>query len=93
MIQALYDKHRDDLSVLTINSNDAASIDKFMRDGGLTFPVLRDTSSNVMRSYKLQYYPTTFFIDRDGIIRDKVIGGFPNLDSIENRLKKIISNN
>ncbi len=93
MIQALHDKYKDELAVLTINSNDAASISKFMREGGFTFPVLRDTNSNVMRSYRLQYYPTTFFIDRNGIIRDKVIGSFPNLDSIENRLKKIIPNN
>ncbi len=90
MIQALYDKYKEkDLAVLTINANDPASISWFMRGGGLTFLVLRDIDSNVMRSYKLQYYPTTFFIDREGIIRDKVIGGFPTLDSIESRLKKI----
>ncbi len=92
MIQALYDKWKEeDLAVLTINADNPASVSRFMQDGNYSFPVLLDANEEVMRLYKLQYYPTTFFIDREGIIRDKVIGSFPSLDSVEGRLKKIMS--
>ena len=91
MIQALYDKYKnEDFMVLTINADNPASVSRFMQDGGFSFPVLRDANKDVMRLYKLQYYPTTFFIDREGIIRDIVIGSFPGLDSVESRLRKIM---
>ena len=38
-----------------------------------------------------QLAPTTFFIDRDGIIKAKVIGSFPNKAAIDSRLDEIIS--
>ncbi|GAH80934.1 unnamed protein product, partial [marine sediment metagenome] len=31
-----------------------------------------------------------FFVDKDGIIQDKLVGAFQNKTQIENRLSKII---
>jgi hypothetical protein len=41
----------------------------------LTFPVPLDRSGDVSRLYQLRALPSTFFIDRHGVIRQVVLGG------------------
>ena len=42
---------------------------------GLTFPILLDSpSTEVFDQYRLRGLPDTFFIDREGVIRDVVVG-------------------
>jgi hypothetical protein len=52
--------------------------------------VLFDSNGAVLKKYGIQFYPTTFFVDRDGIIQEKVIGGFQSKEAIEKRLDKIM---
>ena len=40
----------------------------------LVFPIALDLNSTVKRAYRIFGPPATFFIDREGIIRDVVIG-------------------
>ena len=61
-----------------------------MESYGLSFPVLLDTSQNVALEYNIRGIPTTFFIDKDGIIRDIKFGAFLSKTEIEMRLSKII---
>ena len=49
-------------------------IRKFMRDLGITFEVLWDPSGEIETAYGLQGLPTTFLIDREGRIRERVTG-------------------
>jgi peroxiredoxin len=47
----------------------------FVDELGLTFPILLDSpTTEVFDQYRLRGLPDTFFIDRDGIIRDVVVG-------------------
>ncbi len=79
------------LVVLAINIGESSSkVEEFMQSYDLSFTVLLDTKQDVAQKYNFQYIPTTFFIDKDGIIQDKVIGPFQNKAQIENRLSKII---
>jgi peroxiredoxin len=91
LVQQLYEKYRDKgLIVITINSGGSPSaIAKFLAKRNYTFTTLSDLQSSAAHDYHIQYVPTTFFIDRDGFIRDKVIGGFENMEQIEQRLSKI----
>lgn len=61
-----------------------------MQSYNLSFTVLLDIKQDVTQSYNITGIPTTFFIDKDGIIQDKVIGAFQNKTQIEKRLNKII---
>ena len=61
-----------------------------MQNHNLSFTVLLDTRQDITQKYNIQYIPTTFFIDKDGIIQEKVIGPFQNKTQIENRLSKIM---
>ena len=79
------------LMVLAINTGDSASeAEQFLQDHNLSLPVLLDTKNVVAPKYGIRYIPTTFFIDKDGIVRNKVIGAFPSKAAIESRLDEIV---
>jgi len=91
-IQEIYEEWSDaELVVLAINIGESSSkVEEFMQNHNLSFTVLLDTKQDVAQKYNFQYIPTTFFIDKDGIIQEKVIGPFQNKAQIENRLSKIM---
>ena len=91
-IQEIYEEWSDrGLVVLAINIGESSSkAEEFMQSYNLSFTVLLDTKQDVAQKYNIQYIPTTFFIDKDGIIQDKLIGAFQNKTQIENRLSKIM---
>ena len=91
-IQGIYEEWSDKgLVVLAINIGESSStVEGFMQSNSLSFTVLLDTKQDVAQRYNIQYIPTTFFIDKDGIIQDKEIGPFQSKTQIENRLSKII---
>ncbi|MEE8418559.1 MAG: TlpA disulfide reductase family protein [Dehalococcoidales bacterium] len=79
------------LALLAINVGETIpQVEDFMREFNLTLPVLLDGDMGVARIYNITGYPTTFLIDKNGIIQGKQIGAFPNTESIEVGLKKLI---
>ena len=91
-IQEVYKKWQDNsLMILTINNKEGSStVHQFMQENDLSFPVLLDSDGNVFSKYEIRYIPTTFFIDKDGIIKDKRIGSFENAAEIESSLNIIV---
>lgn len=45
---------------------DADGIADFLEEGGYTYPVLMDTTGDVLMDYGISAFPTTFMIDSDG---------------------------
>jgi peroxiredoxin len=65
-----------DLVVVAVNlQENPGRVADYVRDLGLTFPVLLDGDGSVFQRYQVQLYPTTFFVGPDGVIRDVVFGG------------------
>jgi alkyl hydroperoxide reductase subunit AhpC len=82
--------------IATVNVGESAAtvrgfVDDVKTQTGVTLdlPILLDRDISVARDYGIQFFPTTFLIDRDGIIKEKIIGAFPDLAAIEARLVKI----
>ena len=67
-----------------------STVREFVKKYGLTFPVLLDITQDVSLEYYVRAIPTTFFIDREGIIREIRIGPFSSVTEIERSLRKII---
>lgn len=68
----------DQVVILSINSifqDDLTAVQDFVVTYGLTFPVLLDTNGDVSRLYQVQALPTSYFIDRQGVIQKVVYGG------------------
>jgi cytochrome c biogenesis protein CcmG, thiol:disulfide interchange protein DsbE len=62
-------------SVIGIAVEDTrAAVTEFSKEAKLTFPVALDLNSTVKRAYRIFGPPATFFIDRQGVIRDIVLG-------------------
>jgi cytochrome c biogenesis protein CcmG/thiol:disulfide interchange protein DsbE len=78
-IEKVYNEYKEDgFVVLAINmtyQDTFSKIAPFIDEHGLTFPILLDETSDVGTAYQLRSLPSSFFIDREGIIREVVIGG------------------
>lgn len=76
-MQALYQRLRGrDFAMLAV-SEDAdgeQSVRPFVRELGLTFPILLDPEARLSPRYGVTGYPETFIIDRNGQVVQHVIG-------------------
>ncbi len=72
-IQARYND--GGFAVLAVDFNEPADqVRTFVEELGLNFPILLDPGGVVQELYRVRGYPTTFFVDADGIIRVFHIG-------------------
>jgi len=79
------------LVLLAIDIGENPSLVKgFLEMNNLDLPVLLDTEKNVAEEYDIRGIPTTFFVDKDGIIQEKIVGSFPSKEAIEGHLAKIM---
>jgi len=78
-IEKIYNEYKDEgLVVLAVNmtyQDSQADIAPFVAEYGLSFPILLDQTGEVGEAYQLRSLPSSFFINRDGIINEVVIGG------------------
>lgn len=64
-----------DFVILGVNSvDDAQTAQQFVQDEGMTYQVVLDDNQRVATLYNLGATPTSYFIDRQGIIRATVVG-------------------
>lgn len=84
------------LIILAVNltysksSETPAAVKDFMQSLNLSFPVLLDINKDVSLEYNIRYIPTTFLVDKDGIIQAIKFGAFSSKADIEKSLSKII---
>jgi peroxiredoxin len=78
-IEKVYNEYKDQgLVVLAVDmtyQDDPTKVAPFVAEQRLTFPILLDESGDVGHAYQLRSLPSSFFIGRDGIIHEVVIGG------------------
>ncbi len=78
-MQRVYDEYKGQgfvvLAVNVTSQDSASAAAAFVRQYGLNFPILLDVEGSVSRAYEQRAFPTSFFIGRDGVIREVVIGG------------------
>ena len=93
-IQQLYEDPEwsgQGLVILAVNIGEsAATVKRFMEENGLTFTVLLDSDTEVGKLYNAAFIPTTYFIDKDGIIQEIKTGSFAGKADIERVLRNSI---
>ena len=91
-IQAIFEESPDtELVVLAVDIGEAPSTVKdFIQSSNFSFPILLDTSQDVALDYNIRAIPTTFLIDKNGIIQEIKVGAFPSMLEIKRSLSKII---
>ena len=93
-LERSYEAYKDsDVVVLGVNLTDQDSlkeVESFVHEFGLTYPILLDRDGAVGLLYQLSGLPTTFFINREGIIRTVVIGGPMSETSIRSKIEALL---
>lgn len=51
------------------------TVEEFVKQYSLTFPVLLDPSEDVMSAYGIGQLPVTFLVDKDGMVVDRITQG------------------
>ena len=94
-IEAVYTAQRErGLVVLAVNSTYQDSVDRalaFVDELGVTFPILLDHEGSVSKRYLLRALPTTFFIDRQGIIREMIVGGPMPASTLQSQVEALLA--
>jgi cytochrome c biogenesis protein CcmG, thiol:disulfide interchange protein DsbE len=89
----IYKKYQGSIEIYAVNltSQDRPEEAKAFADSfGFTFPVLLDKNnkSQVSDLYQVQAIPTTYFIDKNGLIVDKV-AGYTDPQTLENKFRNL----
>jgi len=75
LLQDAYEREAGDLEVLGVTFRDlAGDAQAFREEVGATFPAAEDERGEVASEYGVRAIPQTFFVDSDGVIRDRVFG-------------------
>ena len=76
VIDGLYQRYRDKgLTVYAVNVSQSADVAKaFVERVKVSYPVLLDSDGNTAKQYSVLGLPRTFFLDRKGRIKYKLLG-------------------
>jgi len=93
-IEKAYQEYKEQgFTVLAVNmtyQDDPSAVMPFVDDQGLTFLILLDETGEVGEAYHLQSLPSSYFIGRDGIINEVVIGGPMSEALLRTRIEDIL---
>lgn len=73
---------------LTPTEGDRDTIHTFVDEQGLSFPIVLDPEGDVMDTYEVVAYPTTYLLDTEGVIRETFRGAI-NYDIMKETVSKI----
>lgn len=70
---------------------DRATAKQFREEFQIPFPLLVDADGAVTTRFRVYGTPTTFFVDRDGILRDVVVGGPLDRAYLDNEITPLLA--
>ncbi len=73
-MEQFYKQGNNDVVILAVNIDTENDVKGFADKNGITFPILLDKENKVNGMYQIISIPTTFFIDRNGVIKNKYTG-------------------
>lgn len=90
-MQRIYDRYKDQgFEIVAINLQETeVAVSGFMNQLGLTFPAVFDIHGLVSDQYLVRTLPTSYFIDRSGIVRYQFVGAMPE-EAIEVRVRDLL---
>lgn len=78
IIQSVYAQNKDNIQTIAINLNsEADKVDEYIKSKGYSFPVVhadKAIGDIAMNEYSIREVPTTFIIDKNGIISSIILG-------------------
>ena len=94
VIEKMYKEYKDQgfivIAVDMTYQDDPLAVVPFAKKYGLTLPILLDETGNVGSAYQLRSLPSSYFINRNGIIQEVVIGGPMSEALLRTRIEQIL---
>lgn len=81
-LQQLHERYGDKLLLLGVNATDydrEREARAFVDEQGLTFPILMDREGDVTDLYRVAQFPTSLLVDKNGVIRERIVGVIPRV--------------
>ncbi|KIL42946.1 peroxiredoxin [Jeotgalibacillus campisalis] len=82
-----YIKENPDVVLLGVNltkeDHGEESIQHFVKANLMTFPILLDSDGETQKNYQILTIPTTFIVDKEGVIKQKIMGPVTKDELIE----------
>lgn len=77
-MQKIQDDYNEEVVVVAVNLTSSESsvqtVEDFVNGLGLSFPILLDEKGKINNQFEVLSYPTSYFLDEEGIIRTKFVG-------------------
>ncbi|AMX83743.1 alkyl hydroperoxide reductase [Geobacillus subterraneus] len=76
-LEKFYKQHGREVMLLAVHLTTQDTLDnaeRFVKSGKLTLPVAFDVRGEALHQYRVQTIPTTYIIDPNGVIRQKIVG-------------------
>jgi cytochrome c biogenesis protein CcmG/thiol:disulfide interchange protein DsbE len=88
LLNDIAQEHPNDLQVIGINvEEDLNLVRQFQEKLAIQFPVLLDSDGKVADQFQIKGYPTSLFVDADGILREMMIGELDDYLLVEYLMK------
>lgn len=92
-MQKFYEDYQsEDVVILGINmtltEKNPDDVKEFVNDEQLTFPIVLDEKGNILQTYQVIAYPTSYLLDSKGVIQEKFIGAI-SYEIMEEYISKI----
>ena len=88
-LEPFYRENKENgLAILTVNVGDAKEIvESYAKNNALSFTMLTDEHSKLFKQYQCFGYPTIFILDKNWIIREKILGDI-QIEKLQNIVVK-----
>lgn len=87
-MEQFYKEKGKDIVILAVNIDPQLDVQKFIDENKITFTIPLDAEDKVNGAYQVLSIPTTYFIDSNGIIRNKFTGAM-NLEQMKGFASKL----
>ncbi|ADQ15512.1 TlpA family protein disulfide reductase [Halanaerobium hydrogeniformans] len=83
-MQELHEKRNEDITILAVNvGEDKAVIQSYLLENPYSFKILLDENRQVAQDYLVRGIPTSYFLDEDGVIINKITGAISYQQMLE----------
>ncbi len=93
-LQAAWEEVQDEgvaFLVVDIAEESEEMVAQFMKERGLTIPVVMNQTGDVATLYNISTLPTTFILDREGVVRSITVGAFSSKAAVLSRVRAVSS--
>lgn len=74
-LYSLFKEREFEILAVNLEKFAAEKVSLFVSNYGLTFPILIDKDQGTALTYQVRAVPTTYVIGKDGVIRERIVGG------------------